>query len=131
MPVYSPRNLGNNPGRAILANEAFDELGHGRGEVLKVWQEMDDGRHGAKHMVVALHKDAKSEFQVWAQARFNVTPHYRVIHSEGPDHARMFTVQVRLGEESWGEGRGRSKQAAAQAAAAEALQRAEIVSEAE
>ena len=79
----------------------------------------------------ALHKDAKSEFQVWAQARFNVTPHYRVVHSEGPDHARMFTVQVRLGEESWGEGRGRSKQAAAQAAAAEALQRAEIVSEAE
>ncbi len=75
----------------------------------------------------ALHKDAKSEFQVWAQARFNVTPHYRVIDSEGPDHARTFTVRVLVGEESWGEGRGRSKQTAAQAAAAEAMTRAEAV----
>lgn len=71
-----------------------------------------------------LYKDAKSEFQVWAQARFNVTPHYRVSGSEGPDHARTFTVQVLVGPEVWGEGRGRSKQIAAQAAAAEAMARA-------
>lgn len=73
----------------------------------------------------SLHKDAKSEFQVWAQARFNQTPHYDVIGFEGPDHARTFTVRVMVGEEAWGEGRGRSKQAAAQAAAAEALARVE------
>ncbi len=72
-----------------------------------------------------LQKDPKSEFQVWAQARFNVTPHYRVIDSEGPDHAKTFTVRVLVGDEAWGEGRGRSKQAAAQAAAAEAMARAE------
>ena len=72
-----------------------------------------------------LYKDAKSEFQVWAQARYNVTPHYRVSGSEGPDHARTFTVQVLVGPEVWGEGRGRSKQIAAQAAAAEAMRRAE------
>ena len=72
-----------------------------------------------------LHKDAKSEFQVWAQARFNVTPHYRVSGSEGPDHARTFTVQVMVGQDIWGEGRGRSKQVAAQAAAAEAMARAD------
>lgn len=77
----------------------------------------------------SLHKDAKSEFQVWAQARFNRTPHYHVIDSEGPDHARMFTVRVTVGEEAWGEGRGRSKQAAAQAAAAEALARAEMTAD--
>lgn len=69
----------------------------------------------------SLHKDAKSEFQVWAQARFNQTPHYHVVASEGPDHARTFTVRVVVGSETWGEGQGRSKQAAAQAAAAEAL----------
>lgn len=73
----------------------------------------------------ALHKDAKSEFQVWAQARFNMTPHYQVIGSEGPDHDKTFTVRVLVGDESWGEGQGRSKQMAAQAAAAEALVRAE------
>ncbi len=71
-----------------------------------------------------LYKDAKSEFQVWAQARYNITPHYRVSASEGPDHARTFTVQAMVGAEVWGEGRGRSKQLAAQAAAAEALARA-------
>jgi len=76
-----------------------------------------------------LYKDAKSEFQVWAQARFGVTPHYRVSGSEGPDHARTFTVQVLVGPEVWGEGRGRSKQSAAQAAAAEAMRRAETTPE--
>jgi ribonuclease-3 len=79
----------------------------------------------------ALHKDAKSEFQVWAQGRFNVTPHYRVIGSEGPDHARTFTVQVMVGTEVWGQGSGHSKQAAAQAAAAEAMLRAEVMPETE
>jgi ribonuclease-3 len=79
----------------------------------------------------SLHKDAKSEFQVWAQARFNVTPHYRVIGSEGPDHAKTFTVSVMVGDVTWGEGRGRSKQAAAQAAAAEAMARVETMPDTE
>ncbi len=70
------------------------------------------------------HKDAKSEFQVWAQARFNITPSYRVVASSGPDHAKLFTVQVLLNEDVWGEGEGRSKQKGAQAAAAVALQKA-------
>lgn len=73
----------------------------------------------------SLHKDAKSEFQVWAQGQFNVTPHYDMIASEGPDHAKIFTVQVLVGDEVWGEGRGLSKQHAAQAAAAAALLKAE------
>ncbi len=75
----------------------------------------------------SLHKDARSEFQVWAQARFNQTPHYDVVGSQGPDHARTFTVRVRVGSETWGEGHGRSKQTAAQAAAAEAMSRAEAI----
>ena len=75
----------------------------------------------------SLHKDARSEFQVWAQARFNKTPHYDVVGSQGPDHARTFTVRVRVGSETWGEGHGRSKQTAAQAAATEAMARAEAV----
>ncbi len=69
----------------------------------------------------SLHKDAKSEFQVWAQGKFNVTPRYHVISTEGPDHAKLFTVQARLGEQVWGAGRGRSKQEAAQVAALQAM----------
>lgn len=71
----------------------------------------------------SLHKDAKSEFQMWAQARFNITPHYRVVASSGPDHAKVFTVKALIGDVAWGEGVGSSKQVAAQAAAAEALNR--------
>jgi len=78
-----------------------------------------------KIMDGALHKDAKSEFQVWSQARFNVTPHYQVISSSGPDHAKVFVVRALIEDEVWGEGSGRSKQAAAQAAANRALMKAE------
>ena len=72
-------------------------------------------------MAKSLHKDAKSEFQVWAQGEHNITPHYRVVDSEGPDHAKTFTVQVLLDEKVWGVGKGQSKQSAAQAAAEVAL----------
>jgi ribonuclease III len=74
----------------------------------------------------SLHKDAKSEFQMWAQAQFNITPHYRMATAAGPDHDKIFTVEVRVGDTVWGEGEGRSKQAAAQAAATEAIDRAEL-----
>lgn len=76
-------------------------------------------------MAESLHKDAKSEFQVWAQAMYNMTPHYKVVESSGPDHAKTFTVQVLVGQTVWGEGSGRSKQLAEQAAASMALARAE------
>jgi ribonuclease III len=51
----------------------------------------------------SLHKDAKSEFQVWAQAHYNVTPHYEVVAASGPDHAKIFTVQALVG--AWCGGR--------------------------
>ncbi|MCA9980479.1 MAG: hypothetical protein KDD89_06595, partial [Anaerolineales bacterium] len=69
----------------------------------------------------SLHKDARSEFQMWAQAQFNITPRYQVVGVDGPDHAREFTIEARLDQQVWGHGRGRSKQSAAHAAAAEAL----------
>lgn len=69
----------------------------------------------------SLHKDAKSEFQVWAQAQFNITPRYKVVNTSGPDHAKVFTTEVIVGDTVWGEGSGASKQRAAQAAAAQAL----------
>lgn len=79
----------------------------------------------------SLHKDAKSEFQVWAQARFNVTPHYAVVEAAGPDHAKVFTVQVLVGERAWGKGQGSSKQVAAMAAARDALLQAEAFDDGE
>lgn len=75
-------------------------------------------------IALSLHKDAKSEFQVWAQGRYNITPRYEVVAADGPDHAKLFTVAVYLDEQVWGQGNGRSKQHAAQEAAAQALQQA-------
>lgn len=77
-------------------------------------------------MAQSLHKDAKSEFQVWAQGEHNITPRYRVVDAEGPDHAKIFTVEVLVGDESWGVGKGPSKQTAAQAAAEMALLQAQM-----
>lgn len=70
----------------------------------------------------AAHIDAKSEFQIWAQAHYNLTPVYHVMSEEGPDHEKTFVVSVLVGQEIWGTGEGRSKQSAAQAAAALALE---------
>lgn len=84
----------------------------------------------AEIMAASLHKDDKSEFQVWAQARYNITPHYAVTDTSGPDHAKQFTVQVLLENDVWGEGTGRSKQVAAQAAAKVAMAKVETIEDA-
>jgi len=73
-------------------------------------------------IVAQADRDAKSVLQEVAQGRFGITPHYRTIRASGPDHAKVFTVEVYLGDEPLGRGDGPSKQAAAQAAAAHGLQ---------
>ena len=62
-------------------------------------------------------RDAKSELQEKVQAQGRPAPRYRVLSVEGPDHQREFLVSVDVGDESIGEGRGRSKKLAEQAAA--------------
>ena len=52
------------------------------------------------------------------------------IEGEGPDHDRWFRARVRLDDEIWGEGEGRSMKRAEQAAAAEACRRLEARSDA-
>jgi ribonuclease-3 len=68
-------------------------------------------------------QDPKSEFQEWTQAEKIGTPRYKVVLSTGPDHARIFDVEVVIGERVFGQGRGSSKQAAERAAAADALEK--------
>lgn len=70
----------------------------------------------------ATDKDAKSRFQEWSQAEYGITPSYHTIHSEGEDHDKMFTVEVRMGQQVVGWGSGKSKQNAEQAAARVALE---------
>ncbi|MEA1929362.1 MAG: ribonuclease III [Patescibacteria group bacterium] len=66
-------------------------------------------------------QDAKSLFQEKAQAKMSITPHYEVTSEEGPDHDKIFTVGLYLGEELAASGSGPSKQRAEQEAAKSAL----------
>lgn len=68
-----------------------------------------------------LHIDAKSRFQELSQDLLSVTPEYRVITEEGPDHNKSFTMGAYIGEELIAEGKGSSKQKAEQDAAQAAL----------
>lgn len=68
-----------------------------------------------------LWKDPKSSFQEEAQERVGITPTYRVLSEEGPDHKRLFSVGVFLKEDLVAEGEGSSKQEAETNAAEKAL----------
>jgi ribonuclease-3 len=66
-------------------------------------------------------QDPKSRLQEWVQSRGNEAPIYRTISANGPDHAKIFEVEVLIDGNKYGHGIGRSKQAAAKAAAREAM----------
>jgi ribonuclease III len=74
-------------------------------------------------MEAAIRKDSRSQFQEWAQAKYNVTPEYRTISSSGPEHEKEFTVELFIGERAITLGQGRTKRAAAQSAARNALRK--------
>ncbi len=67
------------------------------------------------------YQDAKSQFQELAQDKRSTTPTYKTLSEIGPDHDRIFTVGVFLGNEEIARGDGKSKQEAEQAAAQAAI----------
>ena len=68
-------------------------------------------------------RDPKTMLQEWAQARGLPTPAYREMSRTGPHHDPEFRVAVTLPERPPAEGKGSSKRAAEQSAAAEMLTR--------
>lgn len=69
------------------------------------------------------HRDAKTAFQEWAQAEGHGTPSYKDVARKGPDHAPVFTVEVRAGKLAPERGQGTSKRDAQTAAALKVLKR--------
>jgi ribonuclease III len=67
--------------------------------------------------------DYKSRLQEIVQEHSRESPVYKVIKSEGPDHNKTFWVEVYSEKNSLGQGEGKSKQAAEQAAASDALEK--------
>lgn len=66
--------------------------------------------------------DYKSRLQQVIQSEQKITPVYRTVEEIGPDHAKVFTVEVLAGDTVLGRGSGRSKRAAEMDAARQALQ---------
>jgi ribonuclease III len=77
--------------------------------------------HGLEVAKRTTGRDAKSALQERLQALGLAAPTYELIDTSGPAHERWFTVRVSGGSSS-GEGQGRSKRAAEQAAAAVLLE---------
>lgn len=65
--------------------------------------------------------DSKTTFQEMMQSITTEPIHYELTGEEGPDHCKTFTVELFVGERSAGCGSGKSKKAAEQAAAYDAI----------
>ena len=82
-----------------------------------------------KHIIVKLDgilesgswRDPKSYLQEISQRVDNQTPIYKVLSEEGPDHDKVFTLGVFVGDNMMGRGIGPSKQVAQQQAARAAI----------
>ncbi|MEP7167391.1 MAG: ribonuclease III [Candidatus Woesebacteria bacterium] len=70
-----------------------------------------------------LYKDYKTSLQEQVQSQGQGTPIYETIEESGPDHLKVFTVQVLVDQNILGAGTGRNKQDASQEAARAALEK--------
>ena len=70
-------------------------------------------------------RDAKTALQEWAQARGQTPPTYTEVARKGPDHAPVFTIEVRLADGTSERAEAGSKRQAEQVAAGVLLARLE------
>ncbi len=71
-------------------------------------------------------RDPKTALQEWAQARKQPPPSYTATGREGPDHAPVFTIEVKLASGETETAKANSKRQAEQAAAKQLLERMEV-----
>jgi ribonuclease-3 len=71
---------------------------------------------------VTLLKSPKSRLQEYTQRATGGRPAYRLLDATGPDHEKLFRIEVAVDGEVLGHGEGSSRRAAETAAAAEALE---------
>ncbi len=111
---------------AVIAAVYLDGgLESARRVVLLLFDELLDAPWGA-----TASRDAKSELQELLSARDLAPPEYRLAEESGPPHDRSFRFLVLVDGTVIGEGQGRSKKIAQQAAASRALEQLEKKEEA-
>jgi len=127
----------------ILSDNAFKGGVHGQDSIQTAVLEaiiggiyLDSGLESARAMVEKIvlddvdvifehtdHVNYKSHLQEWTQSKFKTYPKYRIRSTTGPEHDKIFIVEVRAGHGATGRGRGKSKKDAEQMAAKEALKK--------
>lgn len=112
-------------GKASIYANAFEAL------IASLY--LDGGLDVVKSFLIAHFKDFfeeviekppinyKAQLQDYSQRQFQKPPVYQVIEEGGPEHAKIFLVEVFLGEREMGRGKGHSKKEAEQNAALDAL----------
>ena len=73
--------------------------------------------------VTGLVGDYKSSLQEWLQAHDSPLPDYQLAGTYGPDHRKVFAVELRVGQEVVARAEGNTKKIAEQKAAEQALKR--------
>ena len=85
-----------------------------------IFESMDIKSKSAE--LVSGENDSKTQLQMAIQAKCALSPHYRIISKEGPDHKPTFIVEVLVGEKVITTGKGTSRNRAEMKAAARALE---------
>ncbi len=67
--------------------------------------------------------DFKTTFQELCQERFGILPEYHLTRASGPDHNRLFVMELKVNGDAFGVGSGKSKKEAQQQAARQALEK--------
>jgi ribonuclease-3 len=75
------------------------------------------GEAFARATAGTLDRDYKTQLQELAYLRFRVVPRYRIVEERGPDHEKLFVVEVEVAEGLKATAEGHSKKDAEQAAA--------------
>jgi len=119
----------NNGGRekSSLLSNAFESimgaiyLEAGLGEVQRIAIDLIEKNH-EEISLDSLFRDFKTTLQELTQARFGITPEYRVLASRGPDHQKEFEVGVFIEDKEYARANGKSKKIAQQEAARVAVE---------
>ena len=122
--IYLSNAEQNNGGRekSSLLSNAFEAiigaiyLEAGLGEVKRIAISLIEANY-KEISLDSLFKDFKTTLQELTQAKYGITPDYKVIASRGPDHQKEFEVAVFIEDKEYARAIGKSKKIAQQESA--------------
>ena len=91
-------------------------------DVARSWLTKLAGPELANNSPSLLLKSPKSRLQEYTQRRTGARPDYRIVDASGPDHEKLFRIEVWIEERRLGAGEGPSRRTAETAAAVQALE---------